>query len=95
MAACGLFAVATAAGLEESRMNPSCVRAQVAQRFRDESALMAAAWNWWLGHAIASKTFTSSSSSSEEAFFIDHPLDLGSRYHGSVRGNLKHRETPR
>ena len=39
-------AVAIAAGLEESRMNPSCVSAQVAQRFREDIAATAVAWNW-------------------------------------------------
>jgi hypothetical protein len=40
-----LLAVPTTAGFEESRMNPSCVSAQVTQRFGGDSDAMAAAWN--------------------------------------------------
>lgn len=53
----------TTAGFEDNRTDPSCGRAQVAQRLRRESAAMAAEWNWWFGQAMASRTFTSSSNS--------------------------------
>jgi len=42
-ASAGVFAVATAAGLEEMRMKPNWVKAHVAQRSRDDSSLCVAA----------------------------------------------------
>jgi hypothetical protein len=47
------------------------------------------------GQAIASRTFTSSRSRSEEAASIDHTLDLRSRDQRCVRGKVEHRKTAR
>src|ERR1022692_3248592 len=50
---------------------------------------MAARWNWWLGHAMATRTFTSRSSKSEVAFFIDDTLDSGCWNDRCVRRDLE------
>src|ERR1700722_6926122 len=94
-AVAGLLWPETTAGFDDRRMNPSCVRAQVAQRSRPDSSLpVAAAWNWWFGQARASSTFTSRSSRLEVSFFIDHTLHPGCRNDWGARRYLERRKSP-
>src|ERR1035441_9201926 len=89
----GLFAPGMTAGLEDSRRKPSCVSAQVAHLLRLVCiARTAAAWNWWLGQARASRTLTSSKRRLEDSFFIEDPLYSSRRYDRGVRRDLESRE---
>src|ERR1022692_4380485 len=56
---------------------------------------MAARWNWWLSHAMATRTLTSRSSKREVAFFIDDTLDSGCWNDRCVRRDLECRESAR
>src|ERR1039457_884159 len=89
----GLFAPGITDGLEDNRIKPSCVSAHVAHRLRLVSIVRtAAAWNWWLGQARASRTLTSSKTRLEESFFIQNPLYSSRRYDGGVWRDLESRK---
>src|SRR5438552_2358786 len=79
-ASAGVFATRISAGLDEIRMKPNSVSAQVAQRpLYPSRRLEADEWKAWFGHANARRTFTSRRIGLEEAFFINEALDARNR----------------